>query len=66
MKKPNKENYLLLRAYYLILFLLILSKVLKYLVAKKSTYLYNAYKLFLKNYFDSLKYKNTLDALVIL
>lgn len=66
LKKLNKENYLTLGAYCLIFFLSTLNKILKYLVIQKLAYLYNVYNLFSKNYFDSLKYKNTSNILVIL
>ena len=66
LKKPNKGNYTLLRAYQPIFLLPTLSKTIEYLIAQKIAHISDAYNLLPGNHFGGLKCKNTLDALVVL
>lgn len=65
LKKPNKEDYTLPRAYRPISLLPTLSKAMEYLIAQKIAHISDTYNLLPGNHFGGLKYKNTLDALVV-
>ena len=65
LKKPNKGDYTLPGAYWPISLLPTLSKAMEYLIAQKIAYISYTYNLLPRNHFGGLKYKNTLDTLVV-
>lgn len=66
LKKPNKDNYTLLKAYWPISLLPTLSKAIEYFFAQNIAHISDIYNLLLRNHFDCLKWKNILDALIVL
>ena len=66
LQKPNKPDYLQLKAYRLILLLSTLGKLLKAILAKQLLYLDKIYKLLPKAYFRARKQRSIINAFLYL